>query len=505
MTLVHSPYTRETRSSVEAAPRLPGAFRQQATSARCDFLASYPEYGRTHRLDALRDTQYRRLDASGQVYLDFTGSSLYGQSQLDEHMDILSGELLGNPHSVNPTSARATQLVERARRCVLDYFNGSPDEYVVIFTANASAALKLVAEAYPFREDGQLLLTSDNHNSVNGIREYARRGETRVDYVPLSPPDLRADEQVLYRHLDETPVEGARLLAYPLQSNFSGVQHPTTWIDEARARGWHVLCDASAFVPTNRLDLSKVQPDFVPLSFYKMFGYPTGVGCLLARREALSALSRPWFAGGTIVAVSVRGDWHRPAPDYAGFEDGTVNFLTLPAVEIGLEYLDAIGIDLIHTRVRCLASWLLRQLTGLHHSNGSPMVRVYGPQTWQHRGANVAFNFLDPQGRVVDERVVDNLARAHKISLRTGCFCNPGVGEAALGVAGQDLTDYSSLDREFSLDDYISALGLESGGAVRVSLGLVSNIQDLERFLEFARRYRDAPAHVAGLPSRNGC
>jgi len=70
------------------------------------------------------------------------------------------------------------------------------------------------------------------------------------------------------------------------------------------AKGWDVLLDAEAFVPTNHLDLTAIQPDFVSVSFYKMFGYPAGVGALLVRRSALAKLKRPWFAGGTIGEVT---------------------------------------------------------------------------------------------------------------------------------------------------------------------------------------------------------
>ena len=83
-----------------------------------------------------------------------------------------------------------------------------------------------------------------------------------------------------------------------------------------------------------------MQPDFVPLSFYKMFGYPTGVGALLAAARSAAKLRRPWFAGGTITLASVQGEgWHHLAPGHAGFEDGTVDYLGLPAVTIGLEHL----------------------------------------------------------------------------------------------------------------------------------------------------------------------
>lgn len=113
---------------------------------------------------------------------------------------------------------------------------------------------------------------------------------------------------MLDRLLDGARPNGHNLFAYPAQSNFSGVQHPLAWIPKARARGWDVLLDAAAYVPTNHLDLSEWHPDFVTVSFYKMFGYPTGVGALIARQEALRKLRRPWFAGGTITVASVQAD-----------------------------------------------------------------------------------------------------------------------------------------------------------------------------------------------------
>ncbi len=116
------------------------------------------------------------------------------------------------------------------------------------------------------------------------------------------------------------------LFAYPAQSNFSGVQHPLEWIARAQAKGWDVLLDAAAFVPTNPLDLSQYHPDFVDISFYKMFGYPTGVGCLIVKHTALAKLKRPWFAGGTVEVVSIQGNGYSLHEGYAAFEDGTIKF-----------------------------------------------------------------------------------------------------------------------------------------------------------------------------------
>ena len=130
------------------------------------------------------------------------------------------------------------------------------------------------------------------------------------------------------------------------------MQHPLEWIEKAQQKGWDVLVDVAAFVPTNRLDLERWKPDFVPLSFYKMFGYPTGLGCLLARKTALAKLHRPWFAGGTITVASVQGDRYYFAEGAPAFEDGTLNYLSIPAIEIGLRHLAKIDIDVIHERVQ---------------------------------------------------------------------------------------------------------------------------------------------------------
>ena len=200
---------------------------------------------------------------------------------------LLRDHLLGNPHSTNPTSALATTFIEQTRLSVLDFFNADPDEYVVIFTANATQALKLVGEAYPFDAGGEYLL--DVRQPQLGERHPRVRARQRL------PDHLRADRAARHaRGRGGAALAsracgrgGHRLFAYPAQSNFSGVQHPLDWIPLAQERGWDVLLDAAAFTPTNRLDLDRWKPDFVSQSFYKMFGYPTGVGCLIAARLRL--------------------------------------------------------------------------------------------------------------------------------------------------------------------------------------------------------------------------
>ena len=484
-----------------------------------EFYTAHPDYSTTSRLDELRATEYSYLDSGGHTYLDYTGAGLVADAQLCAHIERLRSDCFGNPHSDSPTSSASTRLIEQARSAVLSYFNASADEYAVIFTPNATGACRLVGEAYQFRPWSRLVLTADNHNSVIGLREFARARGAATRYIRLSPGDLKiSDEDVaagLGHGARSSRANASRhqrrgLFAYPAQSNFSGVQHPLAWVDRAQAAGYDVLLDAAAFVPTNRLDLGLVKPEFVPVSWYKLFGYPTGIGCLVARRDALARLRRPWFSGGTIWGVSVQGGWHRLVDDETAFEDGTLNFLGIPDVIAGLAWISDIGIDLIHLRVGCLTSWLLDRLADLKHHNGAPMTLIYGPRDGRARGGTVAFNFLDSRGAVVDERAVARDAAAARISLRTGCFCNPGAGEWAFGLTRQAVRGpwwrgFVRRDMQ-TVDDYLDLIGLPSGGAVRVSLGLVSNLGDVDRFLDFAQRtYRDREPDRDGLAPRLRC
>lgn len=460
--------------------------------AQSSFLLTNPEYASTLFLDELRKTEYARLDTQKHTYLDYTGGGLYAASQVKDHMNLLLENVYGNPHSSNPTSHTMTHLVEQARSTILQYFSASPDEYLVIFTPNASGALKLVGESYPFGPGDRYLLTFDNHNSVNGIREFARARGASVIYAPVLPPDLYIDADKLNAFLRQAHEHGNNLFAYPAQSNFSGVQHSLGWIERAQEKGWDVLLDVAAFVPTNRLDLSRWHPDYVSMSFYKLFGYPTGVGCLLARKQAVAKLRRPWFAGGTITVASVQGDRYYFQEGSEAFEDGTINYLSLPAVDIGLRFIQSVGIERIHTRVRCLTGWLLDELTTLRHSNGAPVVHVYGPINVVERGGTVTMNFYDPQGRFIDHRLVEHFANQRNISLRTGCFCNPGGGELALGISAEELTScFIHSKNRLSLDEFRRCIDDKSTGAVRVSLGIVSTFSDAAHFVEFARTFRD--------------
>ena len=437
----------------------------------------------------LRARELARVDRARQTYLDWTGSALHPGSVVRRHAQSLQGTVLGNPHSDSLASRASTSLIEQARAAVLRFLDAPPGEYDVCFSANASGAMRLVGEAYPFRHGSHFVLTADNHNSVNGIRTYARAAGATVRVLALDA-ELRLEGGV--GALGAEHVAAPSLMAFPAQSNFSGVRHPLSLVERAHQLGFDVLLDAAAYLPTSPLSLRDVRADFVALSLYKIAGYPSGVGALVGRREALAKLRRPSFSGGTVEAVSAWGDVYLLKNNVEAFEDGTVNFLGLAAVPAVLEFMAGVGMPRISRRVSALGLGLRDRLAALRHRNGAPLVSLYGA-SGDDRGATIALNVLDAGGNVIPYWQVEDRAREMRVSIRGGCFCNPGAAERALGIDAGALAECLRAARErrveFSHAWLAECLG-RPVGALRISLGYGTDSSDLSRGLGVVELWR---------------
>jgi len=438
--------------------------------------------------DELREKEFARLDADNQAYLDFTGSGLYAERQITAHAERLKRSVFGNPHSENGPSMMSTAIINDAKARLLGFLDASREEYVVIFTANTSAAIRLVAESHPFSATEGLALSADNHNSMNGIREFARAKGAPIRYLPLDDELRLASPVSVLRGF-----AAGGLFAFPAQSNFSGVKHPLSLVCDAQRLGYTVLLDAAAFLPTNRLSLARHPADFVALSLYKIAGYPTGVGALVARRDSLARLKRPWFAGGTVEYASVQHQTHMLIDrNGEGFEDGTPAFIDIAAVADSLAFMDEIGMDRINAHVAKHRSRFAAELNCMKNAHGRPLATVYGPRTSHGSGATVAFNLVARDGRPVPFAQVVERARNEGVSLRGGCFCNPGASEAAFRFPFDKTARCFARARSqgFSIDSFAECLGDDTPvGAVRASMGIATNDCDIDRALAVLRTF----------------
>jgi molybdenum cofactor sulfurtransferase len=100
------------------------------------------------------------------------------------------------------------------------------------------------------------------------------------------------------------------------QSNITGIRPSMGILGSAKSHGYSTLIDAAALASSARISLrNQPSADAMVVSFYKMFGYPTGVGALVAKKEFLGKLERRWFSGGTVDFVQAPGSLTLHAKD----------------------------------------------------------------------------------------------------------------------------------------------------------------------------------------------
>ncbi|MFI8415603.1 aminotransferase class V-fold PLP-dependent enzyme [Serratia sp. NPDC078593] len=465
---------------------------------RQSFLAEHPAYAED-KVEALRQSNFSRLDANRMIYLDHVGGTLAPHCLIEEDYQMLKSTIFGNPHSGSQSSK---ETYEQARQAIYRFFQCSPDEYEIIFTANASSAIRLVAESFPFESGSEVLLTKDNHTSVHGLREYAKAKDALVKYIPLDQ-NLEILDSAMQRALDNLASGYMHLLAYPAQSNATGIKHDLKWIQAAQKRGAMVLLDAAAFVPQSRLDYSVHRPDFVAISFYKMFGYPTGSGCLIAKRSSLRKLTPHSFAGGAVCYYS--GPWSPTErllyhDDGRRFEVGTPNYASFYAIAQGFQFLSRWGLEEIRVSSTALARWLELKLSELRHSTmlETPLCQVYGLSV-EKKGATVMLNFFDCYNAIFPHDLVKRVLERFGIIVRNGCFCNLGaVQQATYTTAGVEHCELDKTEKILdckAFDDKILNKG--NCGAIRVSFGLGSNFRDVYCFYLCAKGLLNTEA--AGL------
>lgn len=377
----------------------------------------------------------RRLD--GDAYLDWAASALYTETQVDETANELKSTLFGNPHSLSASASRSSEAVESARQQILDYLGASSADYEVIFTRSCTDSLRLVADTFPWAEGGEFKYLVQNHNSVLGMRDVARAHGASAAAIEA------VDVPAFLETLDAGDLGPPSLFAYPGEENFAGETFPTAWASRVVASNsrWRVLLDAAKLAASHPVNLTRHPVDFLTLSFYKLFGAPTGVGALVARIATADDLRKCYWGGGS---VSLAGAGRQSEDDVKvlksrlceRFEDGTVSFLGIAALKHGFAALERLGgPTAIDRHTRALANYLDDRLRDLRHANGNPLVLVYGPDDRGVKGPVVNFNVLRDD-RVTQVSHIDVMAEAANagIHIRAGAQCNPGAAQDALGV-----------------------------------------------------------------------
>ncbi|RKP24677.1 pyridoxal phosphate-dependent transferase [Syncephalis pseudoplumigaleata] len=479
------------------------------TSKEAFLHAVSPDYGYGGAIDGIRAKEYARLEGKCTVYLDHTGTTLYPASTVDAFARNLQEHIYGNPHSRHPSSTLTDGLVDETRLKVLAMCRADPSEYGVVFTANATAALKLCWEMCPLdaASASEFYYLRESHTSVVGLRALA-------DSMKIAAHAIDADDvPAILATKPPPPVDGGEaamapsysLFVYPAQCNYSGRRFPWTWPSLARHRQWLVAVDASAYAATSPIDLSNADaaPDFVALSFYKLFGFPTGLGALIVRKSRMPLLRKAYFGGGTGQLSSVMANTHwQMFRDtlHTRYEDGTVNFLDIIGLGIAIDEHRRIygSMQAVAAHTHALYQWLYEQMHNLTHENGQHVCRLYIDHEMAHdpaqQGPVITFNLMRADGSPVGYAEVEAIASVNRIHLRTGGFCNPGAAQKWLQLTDADVRRHAEAGHVCWDDQDI--IDGQLTGAVRLSLGAMSSYEDVAAWLTFLRQY-----YVEGMES----
>ena len=467
-------------------------FQKLPKHAKPHFLTDLEDdYGYGGKLNRIVDFDLKHLNHS--VYLDYTGSGLYRNSQLNDVFNMYQSNLFSNPHSQSPSSVLTTEIIEDTRDLILKFLGTTSSQYSVIFTASATASLHLLAESFPWSANSLYLYTRDNHNSVLGMRRFATHYGARFRMVEAEELEGKGNDR------ESTSSNVNHLFAYPPEENFAGKKYPLEWVKKFKetdfpdkfAKGnWYTLLDAAAFLPTNQLNLKKYPADFVVMSFYKMFGYPN-LGALIVRNEVLPCLRKMGFSGGSVVMATCSKDFALLQPrGCSRFEDGTVPFLSIVSLQEGFKKLNELGIRNISKHTWCVTRELYLRLSTLRHSNGRPVVKIYGNHFLNDpliQGPIITLNFMTDKGEYVGYNEVMNNAAEENIHIRVGCFCNPGGCTRANGLNDDQVELY--YQNKTSCHDSIDIIDGIPLGAVRISMGAYTTMEDIEAFSNFVHKY----------------
>ncbi|KAJ1724559.1 hypothetical protein LPJ53_001205 [Coemansia erecta] len=461
---------------------------------------SVDDYG--GRLDAVRLSEYPQLfepetQQLKTVFLDHTGSTLCAASHIRATADELLTHIPANPHSQHVASQWTHLKIEQVRDRLLQFFGTTAERYAVVFTANATAAIRLAGELTPMAKPGVFCYSRESHTSVVGVRNLA--AECDVDIRPTDFDDI---ETVIL----PTNTRGTSLLAYPAQCNFSGQRFPMNVAskidclyrrsgdyDEGDHVPWWVLVDAAGYASSSPLNLDALDagPDFVAASMYKIFGAPTGLGVLLVNRASIPHLKpKRYFGGGTVANLSFDRRWQEFRHDIESrLEDGTVNFQAIVSLNHALDaYTRNFGsIDNASRHIQSVTDYAVETLRSLSHDNGSRICHIYGHDDGSRWGPVVAFNLKDTQSNFIGYYEVERLAVMAGIALRAGRFCNPGASQKWLQFTTPDLMRLAAMG--YACGDEHDLIDGRPVGALRISFGAMSCKLEIDMFAKFLVRH----------------
>ena len=341
------------------------------------------------------------------IYLDSTATSQKPLAVI-EAMDSYYRRSNANIHrGVHTLAEEATYMYEQARVKVARFIN-APSAHQVIYTRNTTESINLVAHAWAranLKAGDRLILTEmEHHSNLVPWQMLQMECGIELEFIPVTEDGLL--DMDVYRSLLE---RGPKLVSFTHMSNVLGTINPAREIIRlAHEAGAVTLVDAAQSVPHLHVDVQALDVDFLAFSAHKMCG-PTGIGALYGRKELLEAM--PPFLGGGDMIREVKLRSFRPNSLPHKFEAGTPAIAEAVGFGAAVEYLSAIGMEVIAEHEHQITEYALERLEEV------PGVKLFGPAA-RNKGGVAAFT-LDG----VHPHDVAQILDKDGIAIRAGHHC----------------------------------------------------------------------------------
>ena len=376
------------------------------------------------------------------VYFDNAATSQKPQCVIDA-MSRYYEEYNSNAHRANHTLAdEATTALESARERISSYFGTSPDQ--MIYTSGATEAINLVAYGWARENLGEgdvvVLTEMEHHADIVPWQQMSIDKGVEVRYVPIDTDSFTLDMEAF-----EVALEGASLVCVVHTSNVLGVRNPVEDIVEmSHSVGARVLIDCAQGAPHERIDFDSLGADFVAISAHKMAG-PTGIGCILVKRDAMAEMG-PFMTGGSMIKrVTTEGSTFQEG--HAMFETGTPRIAEAIGWGAAVEWLDQFDMREIHDHINDVASWTAAQMREI------PGIRIYGDP--EREDSSGAVSFLHES---IQSQDLALLLDEGGFAVRTGHHCAQPLMDA-LGVPSTNRASFWIYNTMSEAESFVEYLG----------------------------------------------
>jgi cysteine desulfurase/selenocysteine lyase len=384
----------------------------------------------------------REFDGKPLTYLDSAATSQTPLPVIDAMTRYYTESRASIHRGVYQLAVEATDLYEGARERIAAWLGSTPQE--TIFTANATAAINLVAHSWGRQNVGRgdlvVLTEMEHHSNIVPWQLLCSEREAELAYVPVLD-DGQLDLDVLDALLARKP----KLVAVVHVSNVVGTINPIAEIARrAHAAGAVVVVDGAQAVPQIAVDLPSLDVDFYAWTGHKAYG-PTGIGVLHGRRELLEQMP-PFIGGGHMIKMV--GEKQSTWADLPGkFEAGTSQIAEAIGLGVAVDWIQAIGIDRIREHELALVADALPRIAEV------PGVKVHGPLDPADRGALVSFELEGAHPHDIGE-----ILGREGVCVRAGHHCAQPLMRR-LGVGATARASFAVHNTVADVDRLIEGLG----------------------------------------------